>query len=240
MDGISQLLGVPGIDDDAAVQALCGTGELGKDHHTVALFLAGDVLVRDEVHAVPRRGDEAHVRDSIEGRQLVRGDRLVHEVDGHKLDSAELAVDAANQLVDDGAKVLVLLDILTTGDGDLDENDLAYPLGVFCEEDFEGVQLLRDTLDVVQTVDTDNELDALELALEGSDALLHLGLLQAVLELVGVDTDRECAHGNHLALELHTVWRGSQSAVRLLAIASLRNSRDTYRILEQLLRKWRA
>jgi hypothetical protein len=34
-------------------------------------------------------------------------------VDGHELDGTELAVDAANKLVDNGAEVLVLLDVLS-------------------------------------------------------------------------------------------------------------------------------
>jgi hypothetical protein len=46
----------------------------------------------------------------------------------------------------------------------LDEHDLANPFRVLGEEDLQGVQFLRDALDVVQAIDADDELYALELA----------------------------------------------------------------------------
>jgi hypothetical protein len=88
----------------------------------------------------------------------------VQKVDGHELDGAELAVDTADELVDDGAQVLVLFDVLAGGNSDLDEDDLADPFGVFGEEHFHGVELLRHALDVVQSVNADDEFDAFELA----------------------------------------------------------------------------
>ena len=39
VDGIRELFGVPGIDNDASIQALSSTGELAEDHDTMALFL---------------------------------------------------------------------------------------------------------------------------------------------------------------------------------------------------------
>jgi hypothetical protein len=98
-------------------------------------------------------------------------------VDWHELDGTELAVDASNKFVDNSAEILVLLDILARGNGDLYEDNLANPLRVLGKEDLESVQLLGHTLDVVQAVDTDNELDALELLLERCDTFLDLGLL---------------------------------------------------------------
>ena len=125
----------------------------------------------------------------------------------HELDGAELAVDTSNEFVDNGAEVLVLLDILARGDSDLYKNNFADPFRVLSKEDLKSVQFLRHTLDVVQTVDTNNELDTLELLLERCDAFLNLGLLQALVELLRVDTNRESADSNNLSLEFDTVWR---------------------------------
>jgi hypothetical protein len=80
----------------------------------------------------------------------------------HKLDGPEPAVDPADEFVDHRPEVLVLLDVLTRRDGELDEHDLSDPLGVLFEEHLESVKLLRYALDVVETVDADNDLDALE------------------------------------------------------------------------------
>jgi len=160
-----------------------------------------------EVHAVAGRRDEARVRDGVERRELGEGDRAVHKVDRHPVDGTEAAVDAPDELVDHGAQVLVLLDVLARGDGDLDEDDLADPLGVLLEEDLHGVELLRHALDVVEAVDADDELDALEPAPQGRDALLHLVLLERLEELAGLDADRERADGRVAADELDLVGR---------------------------------
>jgi hypothetical protein len=48
----------------------------------------------------------------------------VHEVDGHKLDSSEPTVDAPDKLVDCGPQVLILFDILTGWNSELDKNNL--------------------------------------------------------------------------------------------------------------------
>lgn len=88
VNGIGQFFRVPGVDDDAAVKTLSCTGKFRQDHGTVALLLSCNVLVRDEVHAVAGRRNEADITDSVECNQLVEGDRLVHEVDGHEFDGA--------------------------------------------------------------------------------------------------------------------------------------------------------
>jgi hypothetical protein len=104
----------------------------------------------------------------------------MHEVYRHKLNGAETSVDTTNELVYSRAQVLVLLDVLSRGHGELCKDDLSNPLRVLCEEEFECVELLRNTLDIVKSVDTDDDLNAVEALLEGSDALLN-GLLLQVL-----------------------------------------------------------
>ena len=88
MDSLGQVANVPGVDDDTSVQALGSAGKLRQDHGTVALLLAGNVLVRNEVHAITGGGNETSVGNGVEGDELLEGDALVHKVDGDKLDSA--------------------------------------------------------------------------------------------------------------------------------------------------------
>jgi hypothetical protein len=125
----------------------------------------------------------------------------------------EFAVDSADEFVDNCTEVLVLLYILSRRDGNLNQHNLADPFGVFCQEDFKSVKLLRDTLDVIKTVNTNNQLDALELLLECLDTLCNLGLLEAFLELLRINTDRECTNGDDLALEFDCVGCCWQLAV---------------------------
>ena len=157
-------------------------------------------------------------------------------MNGHELDGAELAVDTSNEFVDNSAEVLILLDILAGGNSDLYKNNLADPLRVFGKEDLKSVQFLRNTLDIIQTVDADDKLDALELLLECRNAFLDLGLLQALVELLRVDTNRESADSNNLSLEFDTVWRCCKAPEQVSIYMNIA-SWSTYKIREQLLRK---
>jgi hypothetical protein len=165
MNSIRDLLRVPRVDDDAAVQALRRARELGEDERALARLLARNVLVANEVHAVARRADEAYVRDGVERAQLVERQALVHEVDRHEVDGAEAAVNPPHELVHGRAQVLVLLDVAAGRHRELREHDAPDPLRVLREEELERVQLLRNTLDVVKAVDANDELDTLKPAL---------------------------------------------------------------------------
>ena len=48
----------------------------------------------------------------------------MHEVDRHELDRSESTVDSSHELVDRRSQVLVLLDVLTGRDGELNEDNL--------------------------------------------------------------------------------------------------------------------
>ncbi len=67
------------------------------------------------------------------------------------------------------------------------------PLREFSEEDLESVQLLGHTLDVIETIDTDNDLDVLESLLEALDTLHNVWLLQRP----GRTSQGRCRWGRH-------------------------------------------
>lgn len=84
----------------------------------------GDSAATDQVHPVPRARNQTRIRNGVHGGELLKRHRLVHEVDGHELDRSKPAVDPADELVNRRPEVLVLLDVLTRGDGKLNEDDL--------------------------------------------------------------------------------------------------------------------
>ena len=51
-DGVGDLLRVPRVHDDRAVQTLRGTRKLGQDHHTLAFLLARDVFIAHKIHPI--------------------------------------------------------------------------------------------------------------------------------------------------------------------------------------------
>jgi hypothetical protein len=141
-----------------------------------------------QVHSIPRGGDQAGIGNGVHGSKLLERHRLVHEVNRHELDRSESTVDSTDELVNGRAQVLVLLNVLTRGNSELDEDDLhsqrrgeermrcqlsrgqakkkkagrietnlSDPFRVLREEDFQSVQLLGNTLDVIQSVYADDD-----------------------------------------------------------------------------------
>lgn len=135
----------------------------------------------------------------------------MEEVDGHEFNSAEFAVDAADELVDHGAEILILFHVLARGDGDLDENDFADPFRVFGQEYFQGVQLLWHSLNVIQSVDTDNQLDTFEFAVQCRDTFLHRRFLEPFDKFVRVDAYGERTNGDEASVPVDAIGRGMRA-----------------------------
>jgi hypothetical protein len=119
-------------------------------------------------------------KNCVQRTEFVELQALVHEMYWHKLDSPKATVDTPDELVHRRAQVLILLDILTRRHGKLYKDNPADPLGMLCEEKLESVELLRHALDIVESVDTNDNLDAVKALFERSDALLD-GLFLQVL-----------------------------------------------------------
>ena len=96
----------------------------------------------------------------------------MHEMYWHKFDSPKATVDTPDELVHCRAQVLILLDILTRWYSKLHKDNLANPLRMLCEEKLESVELLWHALDIVESIDTDDDLDTVKALFEGSNALL--------------------------------------------------------------------
>lgn len=79
--------------------------------------------------------------------------------------NTKFAIDTPDKLVHDLSKVLILLDVAATGNRNLNQHDFSDPLGVLVQKHLQGVELLRHSLDVIETVNANDELDALKLAL---------------------------------------------------------------------------
>jgi hypothetical protein len=85
------------------------------------------IIVRpaaNQVHPVPGRGDQARVRQCIHRGQFLEWHALVQVVDRNVADGPESSIDSAYELVHTLTKVLVLFDILTGRDGELQQDDL--------------------------------------------------------------------------------------------------------------------
>ena len=131
-----------------------------------------------QVHAVSRTAHQADVTDRVQRAKFIERQALVHEMNRHEVDSTESTVDTSNELVHRGAKVLILLDVLSRWYCELCENNLANPFGMLREEELECVKFLRNTFNIVEPVDADNNFDIAKPVLKLLNALLYTFFLQ--------------------------------------------------------------
>ena len=99
------------------------------------------------------------------------------------------AIDPTNQLLNLLFEVLVGLEVVTAWDGHLQEDDLPNELWVSFKKIFEGIQLLWDAFDAVQSVDSKNELSPKEAVFHVAKTVLYVRLLEATMELRWFNAD---------------------------------------------------
>ena len=202
---------VPGIDQERAREHLRRARELGEDEGPApatgkpGLRLAEDELLRDEVHPVAERRDHHHVGAPVERDERRLGDVAVDVLDRSRTGSREAPVDARDQELDLVTLRAVLGAVEARGDDHLDQRRRPRALGILLEEALERVELLRDPLRVVETLDAENEPTALVLLLEIGKEPLGLGLGDHLAEAVDVDADRIDADADATPVELEPV-----------------------------------
>lgn len=73
---------------------------------TSVVTLAGNVLVADQVHAIPQGGHQGDICDSVKGAKLMEWQLLVQVVDGQMRQRPISAVDPAHHLMYHAAQPL--------------------------------------------------------------------------------------------------------------------------------------
>jgi hypothetical protein len=84
----------------------------------------------------------------------------------HKINCTKPTIDPSHQLVHSRSQILILFDVLPGWHCQLHEDYFSNPFGVLCQEDLESVHLLWNTLDVVKTINADDDFASLETLLE--------------------------------------------------------------------------
>ncbi len=156
------LLDVVGVDEERLRQLGRGARELGKHEHAVAVRPRRHELLRDEVHPVAQRRDEDRVRGAVEGDELRLREGSVEVVDRGPARRGELALQPADHRLDLVTELAVGADVLARGDGHLHEPHLPAQLRVVHEERLERREPAGDPLRVVEPVDPEQELGAVE------------------------------------------------------------------------------
>ena len=104
---------------------------------------------------------------------------------------AKAPVDAPDELVHLILQLLVPRGVLLGRDGDLDEQDAVSPIGVGVEKLFECDEFVRDPLDVVHPVDTQDNRLSVEAPLQLDHSILELCRVDHGLEGGVIDPSRK-------------------------------------------------
>lgn len=115
-----------------------------------------------------------------------------------------LAIDLASNSTQLRLQFLVLLDLLSARHSHLNEHDLIAQFRVVVQECVECLQLLREALDMVQSVHSNDDLEVFILLFQGLNAFLHFGPGEGIGELLRVDPHDEfvCADESTFILDL--------------------------------------
>jgi TatD DNase family protein len=98
---------------------------LAQHTGAAACGLDDDELLGDEIHAILERSNAHHIGQQVVGSQPCAADSPIQVVDRNVMTGVgESSVDSSDFSLDLAAKVAVLLDVITAGDGDLDEGHL--------------------------------------------------------------------------------------------------------------------
>lgn len=123
----------------------------------------------------------------------------------HALHRSETTIDPTDKFIHASSQILVLLHILSGWNRQLDQHNFADPLGVLGKESLKCLELLRDTFDIIQTVDTDDDLDAVKPCFQRTKAFDNGFFLKTFDKLVWIDTDGEGADLAISAVKFNTV-----------------------------------
>src|SRR6266571_6080109 len=157
-DRAHDLVRIVRVHDERLEQLPRGTGHLAQDEYAVRLLPRGDVLLRDEVHAVTEGCDQGDVARPVEAQEFFEVELAVQIADRRPCERPVAAVDAADPLVDLPLEAGVLGYALPRRDDGEDVRHLAAPLRMRLEEPAERLELLRDALRVVEAGNREDEL----------------------------------------------------------------------------------
>ena len=147
-----------GLTSSAPGKHLRRTGELGEEQRAApatgepGFGLAEDELVRDEVHAVAKRGDHHHVGSPIERDERVLRDVAVDVLDRRRPRLSVPAVDPRDQKLDLVPLRAELGALEPRRDEHLDHRGRSRAVRVALEEALVRLELLRDALGVVEAL----------------------------------------------------------------------------------------
>ncbi len=152
------VIDIVGVYLDRVGKFLRRSGKLAQDQDARAFGkfrpLAVEKFLRHEIHAVAQRSHEADLRQRVERRQILDGKSTMKELHRRVAESAKLTVDRPDLPLHLLGQLVIFGDSLPRRNGDQHEQHLVPLLRVDLKESPHRRKLGRQSLGVVQALDT--------------------------------------------------------------------------------------
>ena len=156
------LFDVVRIHQQSIAQLARRAGELAQDQHSALVPASCEKFLRDQVHAVMQRSDQAEIGCAVVRLNLLMAVLAIQKDDRLPLSALETPVDALRFGFHFGQQIVIALDVGAAGRSDLDEGELALIAGIFFKKALDGKKALEDSLCVVDAVDSDSDVGRID------------------------------------------------------------------------------
>ena len=141
----------------ATAQLRSGARKLAYDQDAAFVNLGGAEFLCHQIHSILQRRNQADVGGPIVSQQFLTPKVAVNVVHRHPSGFGEFAIDLADQQLHFTAEVFVVGNLLAAGHNDLHQRDMASLFGKAPQQQPEGFEAFRNSLGVVEAVNTKNE-----------------------------------------------------------------------------------
>ena len=185
----SDLVDIVRIYDQGVEQLLRGAGKFTQNQNPAFLFPTGDIFLGNQVHAVHQRGHQGHISQRIQSAQFAEIYRLMHKMNRDVRNGGKLAVNFTDLHLHGFGQVPIGLHLPPGRHTDKDKHQVV-TRAVAVQKKLDCVQATGNTLGIIQTFHTQDNLLVLIYFAVASQAVMEILRLQLLLKFGGVDADR--------------------------------------------------
>src|ERR1700732_2945629 len=155
-DGFGGLIDVIGIDQQCVPQSGGRSCELAEDENAPFIPSRGQKFLGYEIHSIVQRRHQAEIGCAVIGLNLLMAVLALEKHNGVPLSSLETPIDAFRLGFHFGEQVVIALDMCPARSSDLHECEFPLIAGEFLEESLDRKEPLKNSLGIVDAIDTNS------------------------------------------------------------------------------------
>ena len=184
-----------GIDQNrSTTQLLSSARELTYDQNPAFVDLGRAELLRNQIHPVLQRSDQANISGAIVGEKLLAAKITMDVMNRNPSRLCELAIDLAHQQFYFAPEMLVIRDLFPAGNNHLHKRDVAAQFRTATQQEPERFEPLGNPLGVIQTIHAEHQQVSGKTSSDLSRIRSNFRLCRLFGKLFKINTDGKRAH----------------------------------------------